>query len=75
MFETYWISGRATEAITSSYPILDLTVYGRQETWEDSPAGWPKRFGNGGDQFRTDGRPTAQWPRLAAGFPDNLGAG
>ena len=22
-----------------------------------------------------DGRPTAQWPRLAAGFSDNLGTG
>ena len=21
--------------------LLDLTPYGRQETWEDSPAGWP----------------------------------
>jgi predicted dithiol-disulfide oxidoreductase (DUF899 family) len=75
VFETYWISGRATEAITNSYPILDLTVYGRQETWEDSPAGWPKRFGTRGDQFRLDGRPTAQWPRLAAGFPDSLRTG
>ena len=23
---------------------LDLTVYGRQEMWEDSPAGWPQRL-------------------------------
>ena len=22
--------------------LLDLTVYGRQETWEDSPDGWPQ---------------------------------
>jgi hypothetical protein len=22
--------------------ILDLTVYGRKEDWEDSPAGWPQ---------------------------------
>jgi hypothetical protein len=21
---------------------LDLAVYGRQELWEDSPAGWPQ---------------------------------
>ena len=75
VFETYWTSGRAAEAMAPAYPMLDLTVYGRQETWEDSPAGWPQRFGTGGDQFRTDGRPTAQWPRLAAGFSDNLGAG
>jgi predicted dithiol-disulfide oxidoreductase (DUF899 family) len=73
VFETYWISGRATEAITNSYPMLDLTVFGRQESWEDSPAGWPKRFGTRGDQFRLDGRPTSQWSRLAAGYSDDLG--
>ncbi|MGW1102456.1 hypothetical protein [Streptomyces sp. NPDC002540] len=22
--------------------LLDLTPYGRQETWEDSPEGWPQ---------------------------------
>jgi hypothetical protein len=56
-----------------SYGLLDISVYGRQETWEDSPAGWPQRFGTTGDQFRTDGRPTAQWSRLAAGRSDDLG--
>ena len=25
-----------------SYALMDLTVYGRQEPWEDSPAGWPQ---------------------------------
>jgi predicted dithiol-disulfide oxidoreductase (DUF899 family) len=75
VFETYWTSGRATEAITSSYPILDMTVYGRQEIWEDSPAGWPQRFATSGEQFRTDGRPTAQWARLATGRSDDIGNG
>jgi hypothetical protein len=23
--------------------MLDMTVYGRQEPWEDSPEGWPRR--------------------------------
>ena len=23
--------------------LLDLTPYGRQEDWEDSPLGWPQR--------------------------------
>jgi hypothetical protein len=27
-----------------SYGLLDLTVHGRQERWEDSPAGWPQRW-------------------------------
>ena len=67
VFETYWSSGRAAEALAPSYGLLDMTVYGRQETWEDSPPGWPQPFGTSGEQFRTNGRPTAQWPRLAAG--------
>ena len=74
VFETYWNTGRGGEIMTPSYGLLDLTVYGRQETWEDSPAGWPQRWANTGDQFRTDGRPTAQWSRLAAGRSDDLGA-
>jgi predicted dithiol-disulfide oxidoreductase (DUF899 family) len=61
VFETYWTSGRAAEKMAPSYGLLDLTVYGRQEWWEDSPAGWPKGFGPNGDQFRSGGRPTAQW--------------
>ena len=72
VFETYWSSGRAAEAWAPSYGLLDITAYGRQELWEDSPAGWPLRFRTNGDQFRTDGRPTAQWSRLAAGRSDDL---
>jgi len=57
-----------------SYGLLDMTVYGRQEEWEDSPDGWPQGFRTDGDQFRLDGRPTSQWSRLAAGHDDDLGA-
>ena len=57
-----------------SYGLLDLTVYGRQEFWEDSPEGWPQRWGSEGGQFRLDGRPTAQWSRIKAGRNDDLGA-
>jgi len=74
VFETYWTSGRGVEAMDNSYGLLDLTAYGRQETWEDSPAGWPQRWGvNGEHPYRTNGRPTAQWPRLQAGRSDDLG--
>ena len=72
VFETYWTTGRGVEPMTSSYGLLDRTVYGRQEMWEDSPAGWPQRWPNNGAQFRTDGRPTSQWSRLAAGRSDAL---
>jgi hypothetical protein len=56
-----------------SYGLLDLTVYGRQEFWEDSPEGWPQRWDSQGGQFRLDGRPTAQWSRIQAGRDDDLG--
>lgn len=72
VYETYWASGRATEVMAPSYGLLDMTVYGRQETWEDSPEGWPRPFATSGAQFRRDGRPTAQWARLAAGRSDDL---
>jgi predicted dithiol-disulfide oxidoreductase (DUF899 family) len=75
VFETYWSSGRAAEAWAPSYGLLDMTVFGRQETWENSPEGWPQHFGTRGEQFRRDGRPTAQWSRLAAGRSDDLTAG
>ena len=70
VFETYWTTRRGVEAMDTSYRLLDLTVYGRQEAWEDSPAGWPRRSGH---NFRSNGRPIAQWPRLAAGHPDDSG--
>jgi predicted dithiol-disulfide oxidoreductase (DUF899 family) len=72
VFETYWTNGRGVEAMDNTYALLDLTVYGRQEKWEDSPADWPQ---SGEHFYRTNGRPTAQWPRLQAGRSDDLGNG
>ena len=85
VFETYWTERRGAEAMDYSYALMDLTVYGRQESWEDSPPGWPQQC----TITRTDGgapdwppvpawpggRPIAQWPRLEAGRSDDLGAG
>jgi predicted dithiol-disulfide oxidoreductase (DUF899 family) len=74
VFETYWTTRRGVEAMDNSYRLLDLTVYGRQETWEDSPVGWLNRS-EGKQNFRSDGRPIAQWSRLTAGHSDDLGTG
>jgi predicted dithiol-disulfide oxidoreductase (DUF899 family) len=38
-YETKW---RGIEAKLPTLQLLDLTAYGRQETWEDSPASWPQ---------------------------------
>jgi len=74
VFETYWTTRRGVEVMGNSYALLDLTVYGRQEAGEDSPAGWPQRP-KGKHNYRVDGRPITQWPRLKAGYSDDLGTG
>jgi predicted dithiol-disulfide oxidoreductase (DUF899 family) len=73
VYETYWTSGRGNEVMAPSYALMDRTVYGRQELWEDSPAGWPQHWGSRGGQFTQDGRPSAQWSRIRAGRSDDLG--
>ncbi|MDQ1740005.1 MAG: hypothetical protein QOE53_1657 [Pseudonocardiales bacterium] len=74
VYETYWTTGRGNEIMAPSYGLLDRTVYGRQEFWEDSPEGWPQHWGSRGGQFTLDGRPTAQWSRIKDGRNDDLGA-
>ena len=39
---TYMTNARGTEAILPVAHIMDRTVYGRQQDWEDSPQGWPQ---------------------------------
>jgi predicted dithiol-disulfide oxidoreductase (DUF899 family) len=39
---TYMTGARGTEAILPTAHIMDRTAYGRQQDWEDSPAGWPQ---------------------------------
>ena len=73
VFETYWTTIRGVEAMDYSYALLDLTAWGRQEPWEDSPAGWPQAWRlDGGGNLRSGGRPLAQWSRLRAGRSDDL---
>jgi predicted dithiol-disulfide oxidoreductase (DUF899 family) len=42
VFRTYFINNRGDEAMGSTWTYLDLTALGRQETWEDSPEGYPQ---------------------------------
>jgi predicted dithiol-disulfide oxidoreductase (DUF899 family) len=42
VFRTYFTSNRGVEALGSVWTFLDLTPLGRQEEWEDSPAGYPR---------------------------------
>jgi predicted dithiol-disulfide oxidoreductase (DUF899 family) len=65
VFLTYETTGRGVEAIMGSLKLLDMTAYGRQEAWEDSPDGWPQADPTY-SWWRKDGRPAAQWTRPGA---------
>jgi predicted dithiol-disulfide oxidoreductase (DUF899 family) len=42
VYRTYVTTGRGVEQLGSSWSFLDLTPFGRQEDWEDSPEGRPQ---------------------------------
>jgi predicted dithiol-disulfide oxidoreductase (DUF899 family) len=42
VYRTYFTTARGVEALGSVWTLLDLTPLGRQEEWEDSPAGYPQ---------------------------------
>jgi Bacterial protein of unknown function (DUF899) len=71
VFETYWTTRRGAEAMDHSYALTDLSVYGRQETWEDSlPAGRNRAPSRGPSAARPPGR---QCPCGRAGAPSPSG--
>jgi predicted dithiol-disulfide oxidoreductase (DUF899 family) len=43
VYRTYTTKGRGVDRIRWVPEILDLAPLGRQEDWEDSPEGWPRR--------------------------------
>ncbi len=43
LYHTYSTYARGVEDLVHTYSLLDVTPYGRQEDWEDSPAGWPQK--------------------------------
>lgn len=42
IYQSYHTGARGVEYLGSHWSYLDLTPYGRQEEWEDSPDGWPQ---------------------------------
>ena len=42
VYRTYFVTARGAEPFTPTWAILDVTPFGRQEEWEDSPAGRPQ---------------------------------
>lgn len=54
VFRTYATQGRGVDGVS----LIDMTVFGRQESFEDSPEGWPQRptysFGKVRDEYTPD---------------------
>ncbi|MEV4086272.1 DUF899 family protein [Nonomuraea fuscirosea] len=82
MFLTYSTTGRGNERVNGSMGLLDMTPYGRGESWEDKPDGWPEgRHGSWSWRTDADGnatwdgtsRPVPQWSRPGATFVRTLG--
>jgi predicted dithiol-disulfide oxidoreductase (DUF899 family) len=42
VFRTYYTTARGVDRLRLDFNLMDLTPYGRQEEWEDSPEGWPQ---------------------------------
>jgi predicted dithiol-disulfide oxidoreductase (DUF899 family) len=65
IFRTYFINARGDEAMGSTWSYLDITPLGRQETWEDSPAGYPQtepyKWWNWHDMYGKETQPNPKW--------------
>jgi predicted dithiol-disulfide oxidoreductase (DUF899 family) len=44
VYRTYHTNGRGVDILLFDDNIFDLTPFGRQESWEDSPPGWPQKY-------------------------------
>jgi predicted dithiol-disulfide oxidoreductase (DUF899 family) len=42
IFRTYFVDARGDEQMGGTWNYLDITAFGRQEEWEDSPEGYPQ---------------------------------
>lgn len=42
VFRTYFVNNRGDEAVNNTWSYLDITPFGRQEQWEDSPDRYPQ---------------------------------
>jgi len=42
VYRTYFVNNRGDEQMGGTWNYLDITALGRQETWEDSPKGYPQ---------------------------------
>lgn len=69
IYRTYFTDNRGDEAMGSLWSYLDLTPLGRQELWEDSPAGYPQsppyKWWNWNDNYGAEDKPDPKWVEVS----------
>jgi hypothetical protein len=69
VFRTYFINSRGDEAMGTTWSYLDMTALGRQETWEDSPEGYPQsrpyKWWNWHESYVPDAAPDPKWVEVS----------
>jgi len=65
VFRTYFLNNRGDEQMGGTWNYLDITPLGRQEAWEDSPAGYPQgptyQWWNWHDNYDAQATPDPKW--------------
>jgi predicted dithiol-disulfide oxidoreductase (DUF899 family) len=65
VFRTYFVNWRGDEAMGTVWSYLDISPLGRQETWEDSPKGYPQtptyKWWNWHDNYSDERAPDPKW--------------
>jgi predicted dithiol-disulfide oxidoreductase (DUF899 family) len=67
-FLTYSTTARGNEQVSASFNLLDMTVRGRGEAWQDTPEGWPEGQAPGW-YWRSDADGTATWDPTSRPVP------
>ena len=69
VFRTYVIDSRGDEQMGSVWNYLDITPLGRQESWEDSPPGYPQtapyKWWNWNDSYEPGAGPDPEWVKAS----------
>lgn len=69
IFRTYFVNNRGDEAMGTVWSYLDITPLGRQELWEDSPAGYPQsptyKWWNWHDNYAAEKSPNPTWVKVS----------
>ena len=69
VYRTYLINERGDEAMGTVWSYLDMTAFGRQEIWEDSPEGYPQsrpyKWWNWNESYIPNTAPDPKWVEVS----------